>query len=151
MPAIQSTYPNNIAVAVPGQHGTMIPATVISRTIENAQGAAFGIAVSRGAGDNGAKPFTVGDTAILGITMIDRSVTSGAFANQYAQYEAAAIMTKGHIWVIASVAVVQGDPVFVIPATGAFAKTNASSAVQIPNAVWDSSAGIGGLALVRLQ
>lgn len=146
--AIQTTYPNTISAAIAGLRGTMIPATIISRTVEAAAGAAFGIAMSRGTGDNGAKPFTSGDTAILGITVIDRSVNA---ADKYSQYEGAAIMTKGHVWVTASVAVDDGDPVWVIPATGAFTKSNASSAVQIPNAVYDTTAGIGALALVRLQ
>ena len=146
--AVQTTYSNNISAAIAGQRGTMIPAKILSRTVEAAAGAAFGIAMSRGTGDNGAKPFTTGDTAILGITLIDRSVQT---ADKYSQYEAAAIMTKGHVWVVASVAVVPGDPVYVIPATGAFAKTNASSAVQIANAEWDTTAGIGALALVRLK
>lgn len=146
--AVQTTYPDNISGAIAGLRGTMIPATLISRTVETVAGAGFGIAMARGTGDNGAKVFGSGDTAILGITVIDRSVNT---ADKYSQYESASIMTKGHVWVVASVAVNDGDPVYVIPATGAFAKTNASSAVLIANAVWDTTAGIGALALVRLQ
>lgn len=146
--ATQTTYADNITGAIVGKRATEIPATIISRTISVSGGADFGVAVSRATGDNEAKPFTTGDTAILGITLISRSVTT---ADKYSQYEAAQIMTKGDVWVTASVAVTQGDPVYVVPATGAFAKTNASSAVQIANAVWDSTTTGAGLARVRLQ
>lgn len=145
--ATQTTYPDNISGAVAGLRGTMIPATLLSRTVEDAAGAGFGIAMARGTNDNGAKVFGTGDTAILGITVIDRGVNT---ADKYSQYESANIMTKGHVWVQASVAVNDGDPVYVVPATGAFAKTSASSAVQIANAVWDSTTTSAGLALVRL-
>lgn len=146
--AIQTTYPDNISAAIAGLRGTMTPAALISRTVETAAGAGFGIAMARGTNDNGAKVFGAGDTAILGITVIDRSVNT---ADEYSQYESASIMTKGHVWVQASVAVNDGDPVYVIPATGAFAKTSASSAVLIANAVWDTTTTGAGLALVRLQ
>lgn len=146
--AVQTTYPSNISAAIAGLRGTMIPATLISRTVETVAGAGFGIAMARGTSDNGAKVFGSGDAAVLGITVIDRSVNT---ADKYSQYESASIMTKGHVWVYASVAVNDGDPVYVIPATGAFAKTSASSAVLIANAVWDTTTTGAGLALVRLQ
>lgn len=146
--AVQTTYPDNIAAAIAGLRGTMIPAVLISRTVETEAGIGFGVAVARGTGDNLTKLFGSGDTAVLGITVIDRSVNE---SDKYSEYESASIMTKGHVWVTASVAVNDGDPVYVIPATGAFAKTSASSAVLIPNAVWDTSTTGAGLALVRMQ
>lgn len=147
MPAVQNTYLENQPAGVQGAKVDMIPATLISRTVEDAAGIAFGIAVARGVNDEGCSAFGVGDTAILGITLLDRSAGG---PNSFLQYESARIMTKGSVWVTASVAVNDGDPVFVIPATGAFAKTNASSAVQIPNAVWDSTVAAPGLAKVRM-
>jgi hypothetical protein len=145
--AVQTTFPDNISAAIAGLRGTMIPATLISRTVETVAGIAFGVAVARGTDDNGCKVFGSGDTAILGITVIDRSVNT---ADKYSQYESASIMTKGPVWVMASVAVNDGDPVYVIPSTGAFAKTSASSAVLIANAVWDTTTTGAGLALVRM-
>lgn len=148
--AVQTTYSETISAARAGQIANTEPNVLISRTVEDADGIGFGLAVSQGDTDDGCIAFTTGETAILGITVRERSVRPET-PNKFARYESARIMTKGVIWVTASVAVDAGDPVYVIPATGAFAKTNASSAVQIANARWDSSAGSGGgLAKVRL-
>lgn len=146
---LQTEYLDNQPAAVAGLQGTMIPATLISRTNEDAANMPFGRAVARGAADDTCALFGAGDAAVLGITVLDRSAGGD---NGFSQYESARIMTKGHVWVIASVAVNDGDPVYVIPATGAFAKTSASSAVLIPNAVWDTTTTTTNqLALVRLQ
>ena len=52
--------------------------------------------------------------------------------------------------VTASVAVNDGDPVYVTVATGAFVKASGAGNVQIPNAVYDSTTGGAGLVKVRL-
>jgi hypothetical protein len=147
--SVQTTYLDNIPVAVAGQIANMVPATLISRNVEDAAGIGFGLAVAQGTEDYGCKAFGSGDTAILGITVRDRSLDANT-PDEYADGDTARIMTKGCIWVTASVAVDAGDPVYVIPATGAFAKTNASSAVQIAGARWDTSTTGAGLAIVRL-
>lgn len=147
--AVQSTYADNISAAKAGLRANMEPARLISRNVEDAAGIAFGLAVAQGTDDNGCKAFAAGDTAILGITTRERS-TDPATPDVFAENESALIMTKGCIWVTASVAVDAGDPVYVIPATGAFAKTSASSAVQIAGARWDTSTTGAGLAVVRL-
>jgi len=147
--SVQTTYLDNIPVAVAGQIANMVPATLISRNVEDAAGIGFGIAVAQGTADLGCKAFGSGDTAILGITARERSVDANT-PDEFGENDTARIMTKGCIWVTASVAVNAGDPVYVIPATGAFAKTNASSAVQIAGARWDTSTTGAGLAIVRL-
>src|SRR5690606_38806077 len=116
---------------------------------EDAAGIGFGVAVAQGTADKGCKAFGSGDTSILGITVRERSIDAND-ENEFAQYTDARIMTKGVIWVTASVAVDAGDPVYVVPATGAFAKTSASSAVQIAGARWDTSTSGSGIAQVRL-
>lgn len=146
MPNVQSTYSENLRKAIPGQKGTMVPATLISRTVENAEGVGFGKAVSRAVNDNGCKAFTTGDTAILGITILDRSANATGFA----QYDSARIMTKGDVWVTVAQAVNDGDPVYVRPSNGDFQKDNTNSAVLLAGAVYDTTAGIAGLALVRM-
>lgn len=148
--ATQTTYPDNQPVAVVGAQATMLAADFISRTVEDAAGIGFGIAVTQGDNDKGCAAFSTGDTTILGITSLTRS-TNPATPDVYAQYESARIQTSGDIWVTASVAVDAGDPVYVIPATGAFAKTNASSAVQITGARWDTSTTGAGLAVIRWE
>lgn len=155
---VQTTYPDNQPVAVAGAQATMVPATIISRSVETAA-IGFGKAVAQGTADKGCHAFGAGDTAILGITLLDRSASglsvtngqvSGQTADTFGVGESARVITKGDVWVNASVAVDAGDPVYVIPATGAFAKTSASSAVQIAGARWDTSTTGAGLAVVRL-
>ncbi len=146
---VQSTYSSTMNAAVAGQIANLIDATLISRTVEDSAGIGFGIAAAQGTEDNECTAFGSGDTAILGITCRERSVDPNT-PNKFAQYEAARLITKGPVWVMASVAVNAGDPVYVIPATGAFAKTSASSAVQIAGARWDTSTTGEALAIVRL-
>ena len=149
MPAVQTTYNEKIVAARVGQIANTEPVVLISRTVEDETPIAFGKPVMQGTADDGCKLFAGASTEVLGITVRERS-TRPETPDTFARYESARIMKKGVIWVVASVAVVAGDPVYVIPATAAFAKTNASSAILIPNARWDSSAGIGALAKVRL-
>ncbi len=146
--AIQTNYAETQPAGVAGAQATMIPATMISRNVEDEAAIGFGVAVAQGAEDKGCKAFGTGDTAVLGITIVDRSAKG---ADGFGTGDSARIMTKGDVWVTASVAVDAGDPVWVVPATGAFAKTNASSAVQIAGARWDTSTTAGDqLAVVRL-
>ena len=156
--AVQTSYPDTQPAAVAGAQATMLPASIISRTVETAA-VGFGKAVAQGTADKGCHAFGSGDTAILGITLLDRSASgqsvtngqvTGRTADSFGVGESARIITKGDVWVQASVAVDAGDPVYVIPATGAFAKTSASSAVQIAGARWDTSTTTAGLAVVRL-
>jgi uncharacterized hydantoinase/oxoprolinase family protein len=59
-------------------------------------------------------------------------------------------MEEGVIWVMASVAVAVGDPVYYVPATGVLTNV-ATSNTQIANAMWDSSTSGAGLAKLRLR
>lgn len=145
--ALQTTYGSTYAPAYAGMVADLGPATIISRTVED-DDLPFGVAVTR-EGDHGVSAFGSGDTSILGISVRSQA-TPAESPNVYPEGDTAAILIKGTIWVQASVAVDAGDPVYVIPATGAFAKTNASSAVQIAGARWDTSTSGAGLARVYL-
>lgn len=148
--AVQSTYSENIRAAVPGQLVDTIPKTLLSRTVEDAGGLAFGIPVAQGAADKGIRAFTTGDTAakFIGITVRERSVA--AEADQFKQYDSARVLTKGAVWVTASVAVVAGDAVYVVPATGLFTNVDTGN-VLIAGARFDTSTtAINQLAQVRL-
>lgn len=160
--SLQTTYPDTQPAAVAGAPATMVNGPVISRTVEDAA-VSFGAAVAQGDLDKTCHAFTTGDTAILGIALLDRGASgltvadgqvTGATENAFGVGESARIAATGSgrdVWVTASVAVDAGDPVYVIPATGAFAKTSASSAVQIPGARWDTSTSTTNqLAVVRL-
>lgn len=156
--AVQTSYSDNQPAAVAGAQATMIPATMISRTVETAA-IAFGKAVSQGTADKGCKAFGVGDTAVLGISVLDRSasglsVTSGQVTDRaddsFGVGESARIMTKGDIWVTCASGCTAGDPVYVRPSNGDFQDSNVNSAVQIAGARWDTSAAAGALAVIRL-
>ena len=144
MPAIQTSYLNNIPAGKAGHIADMTQADLISRTVETVGGIAFGLPVAQGANDKGCIAYA--GTGFVGVTTRDRSVLTGEL---YSRYESARILKKGPIWVTASVAVVAGDPVY-ITAAGAF--TNVSSGnFLIPNARFDTSAGIGGLAIIFIK
>lgn len=147
--AIQTTYSENIPAAVVGQVSNQYPAAYISRNVEDSAGIGFGIAVAQGTADFGCKAFGSGDTAILGITVRERSLDANV-PDKFDENDNARVLTRGAVWVTASVAVDAGDPVYVIPGTGAFAKTSASSAVQIAGARWETSTSGAGLAQVRI-
>lgn len=155
---VQTNYPDTQPVAVAGAQATMIPATIISRNVETAA-IAFGKAVAQGTADMGCHAFGSGDTAILGIALLDRSASglsvtngqvSGQTADSFGVGESARIITKGDVWVTAAADVTAGQPVYVRPSNGDFQPTNANSAVQISGARWDTSATAGNLAVVRL-
>lgn len=145
---VQSTYSENMSAGRAGAIVDMSLSRIESRTAEVAMN--FGAAVAQGSvSDMGGK--VPASTAVtLGVAVRDRGAGLTNI-NGYAAGESMAVMTKGKIWVTASVAVDPDDPVFVVPTTGVFAKTSVSSAVQIPNARWASTAGIGELAVLELR
>lgn len=156
--AVQTTYSDNQPAAIAGLQSTMIPATLISRTVETAA-VPFGRAVKQGTADKGCSLFGSGDTAVLGISVLDRGASGLTVANgqvtgrtldAFGVGESARIMTKGDVWVVCATGCVAGNPVYVRPSNGAFQNSSANSAVQIPGARWDTSASGSELAVVRL-
>lgn len=144
--AVQTTYQERIDPAFAGQIANMVPATLISRTVETAAGVALGTAVEQGTEDYGCIAFA-GGGAVVGIAVRERSLDPNT-PDKFAQYDNARIMTKGSVWVTAAVAVDAGDDVYVTDA-GAF--TNVSSGnTQIVGARFDTSTTGEALAIVRL-
>lgn len=143
--ALQTTYNETLTEAVAGAQATMLPATIISRTVETAAGIGFGVAVEQGTADKGCIIFDGG--TVLGIAMLDRGATG---EDEFAQYESARVMVKGDIWVTCATGCSAGDSVFVRPSNGDFQDSSANSGVQIANARWETSAGAGELAVIRL-
>ena len=154
--AVQTSYPDTQPAAVAGHQATQIPATIISRTVESAA-VGFGRPVEQGTLDKGCKLFDGG--TVLGITLLDRSAAgmtvadgqvTGRTADSFGVGESARIITQGDVWVVCATGCSAGDGVFVRPSNGDFQDSSANSAVQIPGARWDTSAGVGALAVVRL-
>ena len=150
--AVQTVYPSTQPVAVVGAKATEIPATIISRTVADTGSIGFGIAVAQGDEDKSVKLFGTGATKFVGITMLDRSA-NGTSVNpdSFAEGESARIMTIGDIWVNASVAVVAGDPVYLVAADGKFTNVSTGNTL-VPNARFDTSTTAANqLAVVRLS
>lgn len=147
MPAVQTTYTENMAVGVAGHVADMRAAVLASRECDVAIG--FGVPAFQGALPHSVKLKVNADTneTFVGVTVRDRSVTTG---DAYAIKETARLLQTGPIWVIASVAVVAGDPVAVTSA-GVWSNVAGTNGLVIVGARWDTAAGIAGLAKIVLK
>lgn len=137
-------YKSQPDVGVAGSIATTENRDIKSRTVEDAAGIAFGLAVAQGANDKGIRAVKTGDTKFVGITALDLSSRDDA---KFVQYESASILKKGVIWVQVTEAVKAGDDVAVDLATGKFNKAGA----KYPNARFETSGVAGGLAQVELK
>jgi len=121
MATLQSSYTGTIAKGYAGMVPNAETSNRISRTVEDAAGIAFGLPVYRGTDDHGCTA-TVGTLATFyGWTMSknDLAVTSTRDADEYAQYDSAAIVTSGTILIEVTGAVTDGAAITV--GTGASA------------------------------
>jgi hypothetical protein len=142
--------PQYRSTMLPGVEGAIAneePVVLISRSVEDAAGIAFGRAVVQGVNDMGCKGIGAGATSILGITVLERSARPET-PNGFGQYESARIMTFGVVWLTAAVAVVAGDPVCAL--TDGSGKFSNTGGVVIHNARWDTSAAANTIGRVRL-
>lgn len=137
-------YKSQPDVGVAGSIATTENRDVKSRTVEDAAGIAFGLAVAQGANDKGVRAVKTGDTKFVGITTLDLSSRDDA---KFLQYESARILKKGVIWVEVTEDVKAGDDAAVDLATGKFNKSGA----KYPNARFETSAVAGKLAQVELK
>ncbi|WP_372382136.1 hypothetical protein ACCQ12_15235 [Xanthomonas sp. NCPPB 1068] len=144
--ALQTNYPDTQPAATLGMQATMLPATIISRNVEDVAGLAFGRAAAQGAADKGIVAFGGANLKYVGVTLLDRSATG---LDLFPQRASARLITKGDIWVTAAVAVAAGDPVY-LTAAGAFTNV-ATNNTAINGARWDTSTTAAAqLAVVRL-
>lgn len=149
MPVVQSTYSNTLTKGLPGQIANGETSNRISRTVEDSAGIAFGKSAWRGSGDHGV---TGTPTAgkFMGWVIADHGVQplpSGVAADIVPQYATAGLMPKGTMWVNTSVAVADGDQVYV---TSAGVITNVSTSnVIVPNFFFDDTTT--GADIVRIS
>ena len=149
MPAIQTTYGTSIAPAYEGMIANSEPQTILSKQVETAGGIGFGKVCVQGTADD---QIRVSETvrAFRGITVASHIAGNLVVSDAYVKGETVPVMEEGVIWVMASVAVAVGDPVYYVPATGVLTNV-ATSNTQIANAMWDSSTTGAGLAKLRLR
>lgn len=113
MAEVQTTYSEDIAKGYAGMIANGETGNRISRTVEDAGGLGFGLPAYRGTGDHGCTG-TVGTLAtFLGFSIAHQALglVSGQDADEYAQYETAAILTGGAIYVEVTGAVADGDAI----------------------------------------
>lgn len=121
---------------------------IISRAVETDGGIEFGKPVVQGTADKTCRATKAGDTKFVGVTLLDRSVG----LDKFEKFTSARVLDRGVVWVVVAEAVKAGDPVAVTVATGEFAKTvAAATTVLMDNAVYDTSAAVGGIAQLRLK
>lgn len=148
MPAIQTTYTENIPTAVVGHVADMRAAVMASRECDVAFG--FGLPAFQGAKAHSIKLKVDADTitTFVGITVRDRSIASG---DAYATNETARVIQAGPVWVTAAVQVAAGDPVAVTSA-GVWSNVAGTNGLVIDGARWDTSTtGTGQLAKIALK
>lgn len=150
---IQTTYTQTIAPAYEGMIADSREQNILSMQLETAAGIGFGKVAVQGTADKQVRVSAAG-RAFRGVTV---SSHFGGFAagfqgtkDTYDQYETVPVMDRGSIWVLASVAVAVGDPVYYVPATGVLTNV-ATGNTLIPNAKWESSTTGAGLAIIDLR
>ena len=121
MPELQTSYATSLAKGYAGMIANGETSNRISRTVETAAGIGFGQPVYRGSGDHGCTA-TVGTLAtFLGWTIAHagQAVIAGQDADEYQQYDNAAILTSGAIYVNVKGAVTDGAAITVGTGGGA--------------------------------
>lgn len=145
---IQSAYLNTIPTGFAGMVFDGEVSNRISRTVEDAAGIAFGTACFRGAGGHGT---TATPTAgkFMGVAIADAGQVPGLgeTADTIAQYKSLALLNEGVIFVNSSVAVAQGDAVYVTPG-GVFTNVSTSN-IALP-AKFDLAIAAAGLVPIRV-
>lgn len=148
MAVVQSTYTEYPQVGYPGMVANGERANIISRTVEDGAGIAFGKAAFRGTHDHGCTGTPAADK-FLGFVVSDKSITpvpGGVAADIVPETGTAGIITKGAIWVTAGEAVTAGADVYISP-TNTIVATEAGN-IAAPGWVFDTTAGNGAHALV---
>lgn len=151
MPAVQTTYPTDYGVGIPGMVANGETSNRISRTVKGAV-LPFGAPAFDHADQHCATP-TVG-TLFLGVAMLDRTAPppatlGGSAVDAYPVDYTAAIMDMGVIWVRVAVAVTADQPAYYTPA-GAWTNVASGNTAAGTSRFLDS-AGVNGLTRLRVR
>ena len=147
MATAQTSYSDLHARGFAGMVANGETSNRISRTVEQSGGIGFGKAAYRSS-DRGVDT-TEAVATFLGFTIANYAAppdATGVQADSYPQYSTAAILTQGVMWVAASVAVADGDQVY-ITAVGLI--TNIVGANLIATG-WFFQDTLGAAGLVRI-
>lgn len=149
--SVQLTY-GLIRKAVAGQLEDMYFNEVVSKTIEDALGADFGKAVIQGTADENVK-LGIGTFGITVRELTREADKRGTGATtKYLQYNSAAILRKGHVYVelvTAAAPVSPGDAVAAL-ANGDIVATGTAASTDIAGATFEASAVAGDVVEIRI-
>jgi hypothetical protein len=145
---IQNSYSSSIPVGFAGMIKNGETSNRISRTIEDAAGIAFGKAAFRGTGDHGVTA-TPAAATFMGIVIADAGQVpaAGETADTVPQNGTVGLLNEGVIYVNSSVAVADGDQVYV---TSAGAITNVLTSNTAIPAKFDATIGAAGIVPIRV-
>ena len=152
MAVIQDTYNDAPAKGFPGMVSNMEPSNRISRTVEDAAGLAFGKPAYRGGGDHGCTGVIGTAATFLGFVIADHGqpLLPGGTADTIPQYEAAALMVDGAIYVqVGPNGVADGQAVTIGAGAGLADGIGATAAdathIAAPGWVFDETVAAGGI------
>lgn len=140
---IQTEYPSRIPQGLEGALANNEPKTLISRVATEEIG--FGVPVVASTGDKTVRNFASGDTAIVGVTVRDRSVDPSA-PNSFREGDNVRVLKEGVIFVTVSTAVTAESEAF-IAADGTFA----DAGLAIDRGSYDTSGNAGDIVTLRIR
>lgn len=145
---VQTDFPNNQPKGYAGMVANGEVCNIISRSVEDADGLAFGAAAFRGANDKGCTGTPAAGT-FLGVATTNTGQVQNLndAVDIYPQYTTAGLLNEGSVFVVAGEAADDGDDVFITPA-GAFV-TTATNNVAIP-AKFDETVAAGDIVSIRV-
>jgi len=124
---------------------------ISSFATEGISGIEFARPVSRGTEPKQCKSFGGADFLGISVRSVDKESYNKNGDLKYAQFDTAAIMRKGYIWVNCPAGCDPGDKVKIL-ASGMFDSGNAGGGqFQLVDAQWNSKAGVNELAVIRLD
>ena len=150
MAPVQTTYGERM---LPPSPGTIAGSDFNTKTgtCEEAAGIGFGKPVSQGVNSDKGVALAGALADFLGISVRDiaaHRLQASVGADEYSQYSNMGYLSRGQIWVEASVAVEAGDPVHFNATTGVWLITGGTG--PIPGARYVTSGGAGDRVLVEL-
>ena len=148
--AVQTTYTKDYSVGIAGAAVDASACNVETVSVESAAGIAAGFAAARGTADGLVRVPEAGVVSFRGIMMRGMDMRAGT-PNIWAQYDDAAIMTAGKIWVTAQAAVTRGQAAFFLIAGGGITNVDDATSEPIPNGVFETSAAQNALVELRFN
>lgn len=148
MPAVQSTFSEDIAFGFPGMEADGELSNIVSRHLEGSTPCEFGRPVYQGTNDRGVD-LTV-DASLVGFAVARKGlpVTADRAADTFAPGDEIPVKERGVIWVTSSTAATKGEAVYVTSG-GAVSHTSGGNTAATGWAFDDTISGAGIVRIAR--